>query len=162
MMVGINFTPTNFVTLLHASTVPTVHSFLFLGHIVLGRYQRFLIWKKSKAFWIPEITEYLLRFLKTEKENFFFVSISVNCRCIIFCKDFWRCVNTNILSLHSGCIGLEGLYVFWFMFQFHSVLERIWVKGSYLSKWLLQGERGPPKESKSWWIEILHIGSQFT
>ena len=28
----------------------------------------------------------------------------------------------------------------------HSVLERIWVKGSYLSKWLPQGERGPPKE----------------
>ena len=31
----------------------------------------------------------------------------------------------------------------------HSVLERIWVKGSYLSQWLPQGERGPPKESKS-------------
>ena len=44
----------------------------------------------------------------------------------------------------------------------HSVLERIWVKGSYLSKRLPQGERGPPKESKSWWIEILHIESQFT
>ena len=44
----------------------------------------------------------------------------------------------------------------------HSVLEWIWVKGSYLSKWLPQGERGPPKESKSWWIEILHGGSQFT
>ena len=41
----------------------------------------------------------------------------------------------------------------------HSVLERIWVKGSYLSQWLPQGERGPPKESKSQWIEILHIGS---
>ena len=48
------------------------------------------------------------------------------------------------------------------MFSHHSVLERIWVKGSYLSKWLPQGERGPPKESKSWWIEILHGGSQFT
>ena len=44
----------------------------------------------------------------------------------------------------------------------HSVLERIWVKGSYLSKWLPQGKRGPPKESKSRWIEILHGGSQFT
>ena len=44
----------------------------------------------------------------------------------------------------------------------HSVLEHIWVKGSNLSKWLPQGERGPPKESKSRWIEILHIGSQFT
>ena len=44
----------------------------------------------------------------------------------------------------------------------HSVLERIWVKGSNLSQWLPQGERGPPKESKSLWIEILHIGSQFT
>ena len=42
---------------------------------------------------------------------------------------------------------------------FHSVLERIWVKGSYLSQWLPQGERGPPKESKSQWIESLHIGS---
>ena len=41
----------------------------------------------------------------------------------------------------------------------HSVLERIWVKGFYLSKWLPQGERGPPKESKSRWIEILHVGS---
>ena len=44
----------------------------------------------------------------------------------------------------------------------HSVLERIWVKGSYLSQWLPQGERGPPKESKSRWIEILHGGSQIT
>ena len=25
----------------------------------------------------------------------------------------------------------------------HSVLERIWIKGSYLSQWLPQGERGP-------------------
>ena len=41
----------------------------------------------------------------------------------------------------------------------HSVLERIWVKGSNLSKWLPQGERGPPKESKSLWIEIIHVGS---
>ena len=44
----------------------------------------------------------------------------------------------------------------------HSVLERIWIKGSYLSQWLPQGERGPPKESKSRWIEIFHGGSQFT
>ena len=42
----------------------------------------------------------------------------------------------------------------------HSVLERIWIKDSYLSQWLPQGERGPPKESKSRWIEILHVGSQ--
>ena len=41
----------------------------------------------------------------------------------------------------------------------HSVLERICVKGSYLSQWLPQGERGPPKESKSPWIEIFHGGS---
>ena len=41
----------------------------------------------------------------------------------------------------------------------HSVLERIWVKGSYLSQWLPQGERGPPKESKSRLIEIFHVGS---
>ena len=44
----------------------------------------------------------------------------------------------------------------------HSVPERIWIKGSYPSQWLPQGERGPPKESKSRWIEILHGGSQFT
>ena len=44
----------------------------------------------------------------------------------------------------------------------HSVLELIWIKGSYLSQWLPQGERGPPKESKSQWIEILHGGSRFT
>ena len=30
----------------------------------------------------------------------------------------------------------------------HSVPEWIWIKGSYLSQWLPQGERGPPKESK--------------
>ena len=41
----------------------------------------------------------------------------------------------------------------------HSVLEWIWIKGSYLSQWLPQGERGPPKESKSRWIEIFHSGS---
>ena len=41
----------------------------------------------------------------------------------------------------------------------HSVPKRIWIKGSYLSQWLPQGERGPPKESKSRWIEILHGGS---
>ena len=43
----------------------------------------------------------------------------------------------------------------------HSVLERIWIKGSYLSQWLPQGERGPPKESKLRWIEILHGGSHY-
>ena len=41
----------------------------------------------------------------------------------------------------------------------HSVPERIWIKGSYPSQWLPQGERGTPKESKSRWIEILHGGS---
>ena len=44
----------------------------------------------------------------------------------------------------------------------HSVLERIWIKSSYLSQWLPQGEKGPPKISKSLWIEILHSRSQFT
>ena len=44
----------------------------------------------------------------------------------------------------------------------HSVPEWIWIKGSYLSQWQPQGERGPPKGSKSQWIEILHGGSQFT
>ena len=43
----------------------------------------------------------------------------------------------------------------------HSVLERIWVKGFYLNKWLPQGERGPPKGSKSRGIEILHGGSHY-
>ena len=33
----------------------------------------------------------------------------------------------------------------------HSVLERFWMKGSYLSQWLPQSERRPPKESKSRW-----------
>ena len=46
--------------------------------------------------------------------------------------------------------------------DYHSVPEQIWIKGSYSTKWLLQGERGPPKDSKSRWIEILHGGSQFT
>ena len=47
-----------------------------------------------------------------------------------------------------------------FLEMLHSVLERIWIKGSlYLSQWVPQGERRPPKKSKSWWIEILHGGS---
>ena len=40
------------------------------------------------------------------------------------------------------------------------VLERIWIKGSYISQWLPQGERWPLKESKLRWIEIFHGGSQ--
>ena len=47
------------------------------------------------------------------------------------------------------------------MVPWHSVLERIRIKSSYLSQWLPQGERGPPKESKSRWIEIFHGGCQF-
>ena len=41
----------------------------------------------------------------------------------------------------------------------HSVLERIWVKCSDLSQWVSQGARGPPKESKSRWIEIFRGGA---
>ena len=72
----------------------------------------------------------------------------------------WYTVVTNgALTLNPGipCVswkidisnGVQG----------HSVLEWIWVKGSYLSQWLTQGERGPPKESKLPWIEISHVGS---
>ena len=50
----------------------------------------------------------------------------------------------------------------WFSDPMHSVPEQIWIKGSYPSQWLPQGERGPPQESKSLWIEIFHGGSQFT
>ena len=56
----------------------------------------------------------------------------------------------------EGTAGKPG------QFYVHSVLERIWIKGSYLSQWLPQGEREPPKESKSPWIEIFHGGSYFT
>ena len=45
-------------------------------------------------------------------------------------------------------IGDSKLHLLFKMLD-HSVLERIWVKGSYPSQWLPQGERGPPKESKS-------------
>ena len=62
---------------------------------------------------------------------------------------------------------LNPIFFFQFEFSFirsekppHSVLEWIWIKGSYPSQWIPQGERGPPKESKSRWIEILHSGSQ--
>ena len=43
---------------------------------------------------------------------------------------------------------VKKYYVNSYVLGLHSVLERIWVKGSYLSQWLPQGERGPPKESK--------------
>ena len=57
------------------------------------------------------------------------------------------------------CQCLPTMYVC----MYHSVLELIWIKGSYLSQWLPpQGGRGPLKESKSRWIEIFHRGSQFT
>ena len=70
--------------------------------------------------------------------------------------------------LKVACLGLSFLVTFDLTASntlhlcVHSVLERIWIKGSYLSQWLPQGERGHPKESKSRWIEILHGGSQFT
>ena len=76
----------------------------------------------------------------------------------------------NSLKVHSDAINCASCFVqVWICFEkwlqlfglisWHSVLERIWIKGSYLSQWLPQGERWPPKESKSWCIEILHGGS---
>ena len=54
--------------------------------------------------------------------------------------------------------GTENYFGF-LTYALHSVLERIWIKGSYLGQWLPQGERRPPKESKSRWIEIFQGGS---
>ena len=70
-------------------------------------------------------------------------------------------LEVQVLTEHP-VIGLFcGSAVVEIVMQSHSVPEWIWIKGSYLSQWLPQGERGPHKESKSWWIEILHGGSQF-
>ena len=57
------------------------------------------------------------------------------------------------------CHCLTQSHSIWVHMGVHSVLEWIWVKCSDLSQWLPQGERGPPKESKSQWVEIFHIGS---
>ena len=72
-------------------------------------------------------------------------------------RNFGRSPIVTKSSKIFGCHATKGP-LFWRL----SVLERIWIKGSYLSQWLPQGEMGPHKESKSWWIEILHGGSQFT
>ena len=79
-----------------------------------------------------------------------------------FVKTFQKGNGFTIRSSHNDTDPLLLLL----MLQFrdiwivcHSVPEWIWIKGSYLSQWLPQGERGPPKESKSRWIEILHGGS---
>ena len=66
-------------------------------------------------------------------------------------------ITSTFQACHFSSTDLVKLFML-----FHSVLERIWIKGSYLSQWLPKGERRPPKESKSRWIEILHGGSQFT
>ena len=60
----------------------------------------------------------------------------------------------DICNLRALTIKVKPNYIIG-----HSVLERIWIKGSYLSQWLPQGKRGPPKEAKSQWIGILHGGS---
>ena len=73
-------------------------------------------------------------------------------------------VTSNWCPIHDIYMTLlKGILCIYFSWKaWHSVPERIWIKGCYLSQWLPQGERGPPKESKSRWIEILHGGSQFT
>ena len=65
----------------------------------------------------------------------------------------------TVISSKTKCKFLQDKEQLTHCSSRHSVLERIWIKGSYLSQWLPQGERGPPKESKSQWIEILHIES---
>ena len=87
-------------------------------------------------------------------------------------RDFWALCRQILLKFDplpfqiadvlNGWSLKPFIQEFWLEKPDHSVLERIWIKGSYLSQWLPQGERGPPKESKSRWIEILHGGSQFT
>ena len=72
--------------------------------------------------------------------------------------DTWRHFFSS-MQFTMGPIKFHALKQHCFQLPYHSVLERIWIKGSYLSLWLPQGERRPPKDSKSWWIEILHGGS---
>ena len=54
-----------------------------------------------------------------------------------------RCNLRHLARLHK-----DAFWKYFFRWKFskimlHSVLERIWIKGSYLSQWLPQGERGP-------------------
>ena len=80
-------------------------------------------------------------------------------------QNMFKTVEERVLCLIVLIINKKGsillaIYICnttWIMV--HSVLEWIWIKGSYLSQWLPQGESGPPKESKSRWIEILKGGS---
>ena len=73
-----------------------------------------------------------------------------------------------IYSRNSQCCSQENLVLV--SYEIHTIFGRylclatqcartIWMKGSYLSQWLPQSERRPPKESKSRWIEILLGGS---
>ena len=83
----------------------------------------------------------------------------------VLANFFWNFLKVEIIQIPFTCI-LEKInknHDRKKLFGYHhSVPEWIWIKGSYLSQWLPQGERGPPKESKSRWIEILHGGSRFT
>ena len=74
----------------------------------------------------------------------------------------WFMPSLGIRVLTKNRVSSKGQFI-WnvLLVSSHSVLEWIWIKGSYLSQWLPQSERGPPKESKSQWIEILHGGSRF-
>ena len=50
------------------------------------------------------------------------------------------------------CISYKIVCQEWPIFTLHSMLERIWIKGSYLSQWLPQDESRLPKESKSQYV----------
>ena len=126
----------------------------------------------------------LVKFLKINFQKNLKISHCGLCRPLlgrskhVICKVLWllrasgekylgfvwqiRCNLRHLARLHK-----DAFWKYFFRWKFskvmlHSVLEPISIKGSYLSQWLPQGERGPSKESKSRWIEILHGGSQFT
>ena len=74
------------------------------------------------------------------------------------CKVFLLLKCDSILIVCKNILSIFSIRIWETKFctvTLHSVLERIWIKGSYLSQWLPQGERGPPKESKSRWLEIV-------
>ena len=81
------------------------------------------------------------------------IVFSFLCSSTFPCMTFFiRFVHKNMKKRPSkvGYLTLIGIRGDTFIYHiWHIVLERIWVKGSYLSQWLPQGERWPPKESKS-------------
>ena len=106
--------------------------------------------KVMKAFSMSSILVKVPRLSSVLAKRSAFLRNSLNCSWIdsFFCIhkwsrfkaiDWWSSMTTLLFSLMFWSFKLDILKQLW-----HSVLEWIWIKGSYLSQWLPQGGKWPP------------------